>query len=76
VDTIPAATNVGGSLQPGSIMQNEIDILRDVSEKLTAAGIPFMPTGSVALSYDAMPRMTRDIDMVVALERGDIDKIS
>jgi hypothetical protein len=57
-------------------MQNEIDILRDVSRKLNAAEISFMLTGSVALSYYAMPRMTRDIDIVVALERGDATKIS
>jgi hypothetical protein len=56
-------------------MKNEIDILRDVSEKLAAAGISFMLTGSVALSYFATPRMTRDIDIVVALERGDVQKI-
>lgn len=56
-------------------MQNEIDILRDVSEKLTGAGISFMLTGSVALSYYAMPRMTRDIDIVVALDPGDVQKI-
>jgi hypothetical protein len=56
-------------------MQNEIDILRDVSEKLASAGVDFMLTGSVALSYYAMPRMTRDIDIVVALELRDVAKI-
>lgn len=35
-----------------------------------------MLTGSVAMSYYAQPRMTRDIDMVVALERAHIEKIS
>ncbi len=34
-----------------------------------------MLTGSVALSYYAMPRMTRDIDIVVGLGRGDVQKI-
>lgn len=57
-------------------MLNEIDILRDVSEKLSSAGIAFMLTGSVAMSYYATPRMTRDIDIVVALERADIEKTS
>jgi len=57
-------------------MQNEIDILRDVSEKLSSAGIAFMLTGSVAMSYYATPRMTRDIDIVVALEREHIEKVS
>jgi len=57
-------------------MQNEIDILRDVSEKLRSAGIAFMLTGSVAMSYYAKPRMTRDIDIVVALEPNHAEKIS
>jgi hypothetical protein len=57
-------------------MQNEIDILKDVSEKLRSAGIAFMLTGSVAMSYYATPRMTRDIDIVVALDRDDIEKTS
>jgi hypothetical protein len=57
-------------------MKNEIDILRDVSEKLRSAGIEFMLTGSVAMSYYAQPRMTRDIDIVVALERRHSEGIS
>ena len=57
-------------------MQNEIDILRDVSERLNSAGIAFMLTGSVAMSYYATPRMTRDIDIVVALQPLDIERIA
>jgi len=49
-------------------MQNELDIVRDVSERLDRAGIAFMLTGSMAMNYYAQPRMTRDIDIVVALE--------
>jgi hypothetical protein len=56
-------------------MKNEIDVLRDVSEKLSSAGIAFMLTGSVAMSYYATPRMTRDIDIVVALEHGHVQNI-
>lgn len=56
-------------------MQNEIDILRDVSERLSSAGIDYMLTGSVAMSYYATPRMTRDIDIVVALEPGHAERI-
>ena len=48
-------------------MKTEIDILREVSESLRSAGIDFMLTGSVAMSYYAQPRMTRDVDIVVAL---------
>jgi len=43
----------------------ELDVLRDVSERLESAHIPFMLTGSLALNFYALPRMTRDIDLVV-----------
>jgi hypothetical protein len=52
-------------------MQNELDIVRDVSRRLDGAGIGFMLTGSMAMNYYAQPRMTRDIDVVVALQPGD-----
>jgi hypothetical protein len=38
-------------------------------------GIPYMLTGSMAMSYYAQPRMTRDIDIVVALAASDIDTV-
>lgn len=52
-------------------MQTELDILRDITGKLDSAGIPYMLTGSVAMSFYAQPRMTRDIDIVVALRPRD-----
>ena len=54
-------------------MENELDILHDVSKRLESAGIEFMLTGSVAMNYYAQPRMTRDIDLVVALESADAE---
>ncbi|HKF55750.1 MAG TPA: nucleotidyltransferase [Blastocatellia bacterium] len=56
-------------------MANEIAVLRDVSARLSSAGIKFMVTGSVAMNFYAVPRMTRDIDLVVALEEPDTDKV-
>jgi predicted nucleotidyltransferase len=56
-------------------MQTELDVLRDVSTKLSRAGIEYMLTGSFALNYYAEPRMTRDIDIVVALEPNDADLV-
>ena len=50
--------------------ENELDVLRDVSQRLESAGIAFMLTGSVAMNYYAQPRMTRDIDLVVSLAAG------
>jgi predicted nucleotidyltransferase len=56
-------------------MQSELDILRDVTRKLSVAEIAHMLTGSVAMNYYTRPRMTRDIDIVVSLHRKDVDTI-
>jgi hypothetical protein len=56
-------------------MQNELDIVRDVSQRLETAGIGYMLTGSMAMNYYAQPRMTRDIDVVVALRREDANRV-
>jgi hypothetical protein len=56
-------------------MQNELDIVRDVSARLDDAGLAYMLTGSMAMNYYAQPRMTRDIDVVVALTPADAGKI-
>jgi hypothetical protein len=50
-------------------MNNELEALRDVVARLEAAGIAYMLTGSVAMSVYAEPRMTRDVDLVVELDR-------
>jgi C-terminal processing protease CtpA/Prc len=55
--------------------QTEIDILIDVSRKLSSAGIRYMLTGSFAMNYYAQPRMTRDIDLVVDLSVASIETI-
>ena len=56
-------------------MQTELDILRDVTKRFDKAGIQYMLTGSFALNYYAEPRMTRDIDIVVALTPDDTDSV-
>lgn len=56
-------------------MQNELDIVRDVSRRLDEAGIGYMLTGSMAMNFYAQPRMTRDVDFVVALRREDAERI-
>ena len=56
-------------------MQNELDIVRDVSARLERGGIAYMLTGSMAMNYYAQPRMTRDIDLVVALAPEDTDTV-
>ena len=56
-------------------MKNELDIVRDVSARLDAAGLAFMLTGSMAMNFYAQPRMTRDIDVVVALLPKDAERV-
>lgn len=46
-------------------MLSELDILKDISQRLEALLVPFMLTGSMAMNYYAVPRMTRDIDLVM-----------
>ena len=56
-------------------MKNEIDVLRDVAGKFESVGLGYMLTGSLAMNYYTQPRMTRDIDVVVALEGRDAETI-
>jgi hypothetical protein len=55
---------------------NEIDIVRDISRRFAQADIPFMLTGSMAMNYYAQPRMTRDIDVVIAMSREDVGRVA
>jgi hypothetical protein len=56
-------------------MTEELQLLRDVAGRLDKAGISYMLTGSVALNCYAQPRMTRDIDLVVAFHLKDAERI-
>jgi len=46
------------------------------TERLEAAGIPYMVSGSVASIIYGEPRLTNDIDLIVHLGRGDEGKIT
>ena len=54
----------------------ELHALGDVCARLEGAGIAYMLTGSLAMSYYARPRMTRDIDLVIALEATQASKLA
>lgn len=56
-------------------MTEELQLLRDIVTRLESAGIDYMLTGSVALNCYAQPRMTRDIDLVVAFYLKDVARI-
>lgn len=56
-------------------MNSELEVLQDAVGRLERAGMAYMLTGSLALTYYAQPRMTRDIDLVVELDAGDAMRI-
>jgi hypothetical protein len=56
-------------------MNEELQVLQLVTQRLEEAGIAYMVTGSVAMSFYAMPRMTRDIDIVIAIRETDIPRM-
>lgn len=53
-----------------------IAVLRLVSARLDDAALVYMLSGSLAMSYYAEPRMTRDIDIVVELDVADADRVT
>ena len=57
-------------------MSEELEVLTLVASRLDAVRIPYMVSGSTAINVYAEPRMTRDIDIVVALQTGDIDTMA
>ena len=57
-------------------MSDELDVLKSVTAQLEGAGIPYMVTGSMAMNFYAVPRMTRDIDLVIELSARDVDRVT
>lgn len=56
-------------------LKNELDVLEDITQKLGGVGIPFMVTGSMAMNYYAIPRMTRDIDVIISIIQEDVERL-
>jgi hypothetical protein len=56
-------------------MSEELEVLKIVADRLRGASIAYMVTGSVAMNHYAVPRMTRDIDLVVELSAPDVDRV-
>ena len=54
-------------------MSEELEVLKIVTRRLNGAHIPYMISGSIAANYYAVPRMTRDIDIVIELKHSNID---
>jgi len=55
-------------------MSEELEVLKEVARRLEGAAISYMITGSIAANFYTVPRMTRDIDIVVELSERDIGR--
>jgi hypothetical protein len=56
-------------------MNEELELLKSIAEKFESADIEYMLTGSMAMAFYSTPRMTRDIDIIIQISGGDVDKI-
>ena len=57
-------------------MNEELEVLKIVTERLNKAGINYMISGSIAANYYTVPRMTRDIDAVIEIKHAGIDRFA
>jgi hypothetical protein len=56
-------------------MSEELEMMKLVCSRLEQSDVPYMLTGSFAANFYAVPRMTRDIDIVIELQKVDVDKV-
>jgi hypothetical protein len=56
-------------------MTDELDVFKIVIRKLESSNIPYMVSGSVAANFYTVPRMTRDIDIVIQAQAADAERI-
>jgi len=56
-------------------MDEQLEFLKIIVTRLGSAGIAYMVTGSLAMAAYAVPRMTRDIDIVIECRPEDADRI-
>jgi hypothetical protein len=55
-------------------MNEELEVLNLITERLNKEEINYMISGSIAVNYYSIPRMTRDIDIVIELKDSNIDR--
>ena len=55
-------------------MNEELETLRMLTQRLNKANIAYMISGSMAANYYTVPRMTRDIDIVIELKDENVNK--
>lgn len=56
-------------------MNEELAVLGIVTQRLNEAGVSYMITGSMAANFYTVPRMTRDLDIVVELAAVDVERV-
>ena len=56
-------------------MRSQAEFLTDLLTRLNQAGLEYMLTGSMASNYWGIPRTTHDADVVLALEREQVDRV-
>jgi len=56
-------------------MENLLQSIVALQQRLSNAGIPSVVIGGVAVAAWGEPRVTRDVDLKVQLERGDADRL-
>lgn len=56
-------------------IDTEIDVLKLVCQRLAEQNFSYMLTGSLATNLYVVPRMTRDIDLVIELKKPDVDRL-
>ena len=59
-----------------SEVDEQLEFVKQIVSRLEASGIPYMMTGSMAMAIYAIPRMTRDIDLVIECDPDQIDRIA
>lgn len=57
------------------IMDEQLEFVRLIAERLQSAGLDYMMTGSMAMAVYTTPRMTRDVDVVVECADRDVDTL-
>jgi hypothetical protein len=49
-------------------------VVADLGQRLDRQHIPYLIDGGLAMGFYAVPRLTRDIDLVVQLAEADVDR--
>lgn len=56
-------------------MSEQIDFIKEIASRLDSVGIAYMLTGSLAMTFYATPRMTRDIDLIIEVQKDGAEKL-